>query len=202
MAPPEGELPQAEGEAWRRTWLAGLGASPSVAARQLPLGGRSWIGLLARCVRRLLWANSRLVNVGSWIGAIPSAVAAAGSGARARAVGAGGSATARSEIAPPRGSCRRLRGRPGGGPSWQGWEPPPQSLRDSSPSGGAVGSDCSRAACGASVGSDCSRVVGGAVTEWQRGGSPAPKLGGPPSAFGISPRKAGGEGIPACSEDS
>ena len=30
--------------------------------------------------------------------------------------------------------------------SWRGWEPPPQSLRDSSPSGGAVGSGCSGAA--------------------------------------------------------
>ena len=34
---------------WWRTELAGLGASPSVAARQLPLGGSIWIGLLARC---------------------------------------------------------------------------------------------------------------------------------------------------------
>ena len=35
------------------------------------------------------------------------------------------------------------RGRPCGGPGWRGWEPPPQSLRDSSPSGGAIGSGCS-----------------------------------------------------------
>ena len=42
-----------------------------------------------------------------------------------------------------RGSCRRRRGRPCGGPGWRGWEPPPQSLRDSSPSGGAIGSGCS-----------------------------------------------------------
>ena len=105
MAPPEGELAKAEGEAWRRTKLAGLGASPSVAARQLPLGGSSWIGLLARCVRRF-----------SWIGLL----------------------------------ARR--------------------------------------------GGSCHGVA--------EGGSPAPKLGGPPSAFGIAPRKAGGEGILACSEDS
>ena len=39
----------------------------------------------------------------------------------------------------------------GGGPSWRGWEPPPQSLRDSSPSGGAFGSDCSRVAGGGDV---------------------------------------------------
>ena len=45
IASPGGELPQAEGEAE----LAGLGASPSVAARQLPLGGSCWIGLLAWC---------------------------------------------------------------------------------------------------------------------------------------------------------
>ena len=43
---PEWELPEAEGEAVRRPRLAGLGASPSVAARQLPLGGSDWIGLL------------------------------------------------------------------------------------------------------------------------------------------------------------
>ena len=33
--------------------------------------------------------------------------------------------------------------RPRGGPGWRGWEAPPQSLRDSSPSGGAIGSGCS-----------------------------------------------------------
>ena len=32
----------------RRAGLAGLGASPSVAARQLPLGGSDWIGLFGR----------------------------------------------------------------------------------------------------------------------------------------------------------
>ena len=42
---PEGELPKAEGEAVRRARLAGLGACPSVAARQLPRGGSDWIGL-------------------------------------------------------------------------------------------------------------------------------------------------------------
>ena len=46
MAPREWELPEAEGEAVRRPRLARLGASPSVAARQLPLGGSDWIGLL------------------------------------------------------------------------------------------------------------------------------------------------------------
>ena len=51
-------------------------------------------------------------------------------------------------------------------------EPPPQSLRDSSPSGGAVGSDCSRAACG------------GRCFDAEQ----------PPSACGISPRGAGGGG--------
>ena len=42
----------------------------------------------------------------------------------------------------PIGSCRSLplrsrgqKGRPCGGPRWRGWEPPPQSLRDSSPRG-------------------------------------------------------------------
>ena len=63
--------------------------------------------------------DSRLAHLGSWIGALRSAVAAAS------------------------GSCRRRRGRPRGGPGWRGWEPPPQSLRDSSPSGGAIGSGCS-----------------------------------------------------------
>ena len=43
---PEWELPQAE--AVRRPRLARLGASPSVAARQLPLGGSDWIGLFGR----------------------------------------------------------------------------------------------------------------------------------------------------------
>ena len=38
MAPREWELPKAEGEAVRRPRLAGLGASPSVAARQVSLG--------------------------------------------------------------------------------------------------------------------------------------------------------------------
>ena len=46
IAPPEGELPQAGADAVRRPRLAGLGTSPSVAARQLPLGGSDWIGLL------------------------------------------------------------------------------------------------------------------------------------------------------------
>ena len=54
---------------------------------------------------------------------------------------------------PASGSCRRRRrrrrrrGRPCGGPGWRGWEPPPQSLRDSSPSGGAIGSGCSGVGC-------------------------------------------------------
>ena len=36
---PEGELPKGEGGCLARCGLTGLGASPSVAARQLPLGG-------------------------------------------------------------------------------------------------------------------------------------------------------------------
>ena len=36
---------------------------------------------------------------------------------------------------PPQGSCRRLRGRPHATYDKRGWESPPQSLRDSSPSG-------------------------------------------------------------------
>ena len=39
------------------------------------------------------------------------------------------------------------RGRPCGGPGWRGWEPPPQSLRDSSPAGGAFGAGGSRGGC-------------------------------------------------------
>ena len=65
---PEWELPQAEGEAVRRPRLAGLGASPSVAARQLPLGGSDWIGLLG--------GDCRLADFGSRIGALRSAAAA------------------------------------------------------------------------------------------------------------------------------
>ena len=66
IAPPEGELPKpapaqagAVGEALRRAKLAGLGVSPSVAARQLPLGGSGiWIGMLALWVRRSLPRSS------------------------------------------------------------------------------------------------------------------------------------------------
>ena len=65
IAPPEGELPKlapaqagAVGEALRRAKLAGLGVSPSVAARQLPLGGSIWIGMLALWVRRSLPRSS------------------------------------------------------------------------------------------------------------------------------------------------
>ena len=49
IAPPEGELPQAGADAVRRPRLAGLGTSPTVAARQLPLGGSDWIGLFGGC---------------------------------------------------------------------------------------------------------------------------------------------------------
>ncbi len=85
ISPPEGEMPQAEGEAARAARRAGLGASPSVAARQLPLGGSIF----------------------------------------------------RSQYRPPRGRCRRQRGRPHAPHDERCWEPPPQSLRDSSPAGGA-----------------------------------------------------------------
>ena len=50
------------------------------------------------------------------------------------------------KMLPPRGSRRRLRGRLHAPSDKRGWEPPPQSLRDSSPSGGAIGSGCSSAA--------------------------------------------------------
>ena len=60
---PEGELPEAEGEAVRRPRLAGLGASPTVAARQLPLGGSDWIGLFGRGV--LSWRRRGRTSVGA-----------------------------------------------------------------------------------------------------------------------------------------
>ena len=59
----EWELPEAEGEAVRRPRLAGLGASPSVAARQLPLGGSDWIGLFGR--GRLSWRRRGRTSVGA-----------------------------------------------------------------------------------------------------------------------------------------
>ena len=169
---PEWELPQAEGEAVRRPRLAGLGASPSVAARQLPLGGSDWIGLFGgRLQAGRLWLLDRRAPFGGgspeW--ELPQAEAVrrprlAGLGASpsvaARQLPLGGSdwiglfggdcrladfgsriGALRSAVAPPSGSCRRRR--PCGGPGWRGWEPPPQSLRDSSPSGGAIGSGCS-----------------------------------------------------------
>ena len=60
---PEWELPQAE--AVRRPRLAGLGASPSVAARQLPLGGSDWIGLFGgRLQAGRLWLLDRRAPFG------------------------------------------------------------------------------------------------------------------------------------------
>ena len=62
---PEWELPQAEGEAVRRPRLARLGASPSVAARQLPLGGSDWIGLFGgRLQAGRLWLLDRRAPFG------------------------------------------------------------------------------------------------------------------------------------------
>ena len=169
---PEWELPQAE--AVRRPRLAGLGASPSVAARQLPLGGSDWIGLFGgRLQAGRLWLLDRRAPFGGGsperelpqaeavrrprlarLGASPSVAARqlplGGSdwiglfGGDSRLAGFGSRIGAlRSAVAAPSGSCRRRRGRPCGGPGWRGWEPPPQSLRDSSPSGGAIGSGCS-----------------------------------------------------------
>ena len=64
-APCEWELPQAEGEAVRRPRLAGLGASPTVAARQLPLGGSDWIGLFGgRLQAGRLWLADRRAPFG------------------------------------------------------------------------------------------------------------------------------------------
>ena len=169
----EWELPQAE--AVRRPRLAGLGASPSVAARQLPLGGSDWIGLLVGQLQAgRLWLLDRRAPFGG--GCLEWELPQAEAVRRPKLARLGASPTVAARQLPlggsdwsglfggrlqagrlwlldrrapfgggclASGSCRRRRGRPCGGPGWRGWEPPPQSLRDSSPSGGAIGSGCS-----------------------------------------------------------
>ena len=175
--------------------LARLGASPSVAARQLPLGGSDWIGLFgrglsgwqalapgsARSVRRWLprvgaaaggeWRPCRPISRIGAVGSLPLSRCATApprgerldrscSGGDSRLAGFGSWIGAlRSAVAPASGSCRRRRWRPCGGSSdWRGWEPPPQSLRDSSPSGGAIGSGC--------LGWDC-RLADLRLADWR-----------------------------------
>ena len=131
-----GEMRKAEGESAGALHGAGLGASPSVAARQLPLGGSD------------LGGGVRAALVVAWLGVSPSVAARQlplggsdlGGGVRAALVVAclGVSPQSLRDSSPSggaiwEGECVR--------PSlWRGWESPPQSLRDSSPSGGAIGS--------------------------------------------------------------
>ena len=120
---PEGELPQAEGEAVRRPRLAGLGASPSVAARQLPLGGSDWIGLFGgRLQAGRLWLLDRRAPFGG--GCLELGAAAGGGGGRAAAqAGAVGSLPhSRCATAPPRGE-RLDRVVRGATPGWQALAP-------------------------------------------------------------------------------
>ena len=110
---PEWELPKAEGEAVRRPRLAGLGASPSVAARQLPLGGSDWIGLFGGATpgwQALAPRSARSVR--RWLPRV-GAAGGGGGGRAAAQVGAVGSLPlSRCATAPPRGERldRAVRG--------------------------------------------------------------------------------------------
>ena len=111
------------GEAVRRPRLAGLGTSPSVAARQLPLGGSDWIGLFGgRLQAGRLWLLDRRAPFGGGCleGELPQAE---GEGRAAAQLGAVGSLPlSRCATAPPRGERldRAVRERTAG---WQALAP-------------------------------------------------------------------------------
>ena len=120
-----------------RRWLPRVGAGREVEAAQVARLQSLRDSSPGRAIGSgcLGW-DSRLPDFGSWIGAL------------------------RSAVAPRVGAAERRRWRPCGGPGWRGWEPPPQSLRDSSPSGGAIGSGCSGETPGlAGFGSGLARCV-------------------------------------------
>ena len=100
---PEGELPEAEGEAVRRPRLAGLGASPSVAARQLPLGGSDWIGLFGgRLQAGRLWLVRSARSVRRWLPRV-GAAEGGGGGRSAAQAGLGASPSVAARQLPLRG---------------------------------------------------------------------------------------------------
>ena len=119
----EGELPKAEGEAVRRPRLARLGASPTVAARQLPLGGSDWIGLFGgRLQAGRLWLLDRRAPFGGGCPRVGAAEGGGGGRAAAQAGGAGSLPLSRCATAPPRGE-RLDRVVRGATPGWQALAP-------------------------------------------------------------------------------
>ena len=168
---PEWELPQAE--AVRRPRL---GTSPSVAARQLPLGGSDWIGLFGgRLQAGRLWLLDRRAPFGR-VGA-----AAGGGRAAAQAGGAGSLPLSRCATAPPRGE-RLDRVVRGATPGWQALAPrSARSVRRWLPrvgaaagggraaaqAGGAGSLPLSRCATAPPRGERLDRVVRGATPGWQ-----------------------------------
>ena len=203
-----GQMPEVEGKALRRTRLAGLGASPSVAARQLPLKRPARKSPCSDLPCRWRCQEVTVGSVRYLVRARPEPPSACGISPR----GAGGEGKWGLRAGLLKGIwwiglleggggglAAELAGGGGSLPFSRCATAPPRgeqldrlralrgvtgasdgSDRQLRRAGAVGGGDCLRAACGASVGSDCSGAVGG-------GGCQGVKDGGCPLRNGAGP---------------